>query len=47
MVKELIHDPIFLSIKSTDATILDKAVANDLLEHLFIIKLLVLEWPRI
>ena len=34
MVKELIHDPIFLSIKSTDATILDKEVANDLLETL-------------
>ena len=32
MVKELIHDPIFLSIKSVDATILDKEVANDLLD---------------
>ena len=34
MIKELIHDPIFLSIKSTDATPLDKGVAEDLLETL-------------
>lgn len=34
MVKELIHDPIFLSIKSVDATINDRSVADDLLETL-------------
>lgn len=34
MVKELIHDPIFLSIPSKKATIEDLDVANDLLETL-------------
>ena len=32
MVKELMHDPMFLSIKSTEATLLDKDVAIDLLD---------------
>ena len=34
MVKELMHDPIFLAGKSEDATKEDIAVANDLLETL-------------
>ena len=34
MVKELMHDPIFLSIKAVDATLLDKEIAEDLLETL-------------
>ena len=34
MVKELIHDPILLAIKSEDATIEDVNYANDLLETL-------------
>ena len=34
MVRELMHDPIFLSIKSVNATINDKSVADDLLETL-------------
>lgn len=34
MVKELIHDPIFLAIKSTTATKDDIQVANDLLDTL-------------
>ena len=34
MVKELIHDPIFLSIKSVDAKVEDRSVAEDLLETL-------------
>ena len=34
MIKELMHDPIFLAGKSEDATKEDIAVANDLLETL-------------
>ena len=34
MIKELIHDPILLAIKSTDATKEDIVIANDLLETL-------------
>jgi len=34
MVKELIHDPIFLSMKSEEATKADFAVAQDLLDTL-------------
>ena len=34
MIKELIHDPILLAIKSTDATKEDIVISNDLLETL-------------
>ena len=34
MVKELMHDPIFLSIKSIDANVNDINIADDLLETL-------------
>ncbi len=34
MIKDLIHDPIFLSIKSTNATADDLQVAKDLLDTL-------------
>lgn len=34
MIKELIHDPIFLAQKSENATIDDKQVAIDLLDTL-------------
>ena len=34
MIKELMHDPIFLAGKSEDATKEDKQVAQDLLETL-------------
>ena len=34
MIKELIHDPIFLSLKSEKATIEDLQVAEDLLDTL-------------
>jgi len=34
MIKELMHDPIFLAQKSEDATIEDKQVAIDLLDTL-------------
>ncbi len=34
MIKEIIHDPIFLAVKSAKATIEDVQVANDLLETL-------------
>ncbi len=34
MIKELMHDPIFLALKSEDATKADLSVAEDLLETL-------------
>lgn len=34
MIKELMHDPLFLSMKSTEATIDDIETANDLLDTL-------------
>ncbi len=34
MIKELVHDPIFLAQKSTDATIMDLQAAMDLMETL-------------
>ena len=34
MVREIVHDPMFLAIKSEDATIEDKQVAIDLLDTL-------------
>ena len=34
MVKELVHDPIFLGLKSTPATVEDFPVAQDLLDTL-------------
>ena len=34
MVKEIMHDPIFLSVKSKEATIDDLEIANDLLDTL-------------
>ena len=34
MIKELIHDPIFLGQKSEDATLADIQVANDLMDTL-------------
>ncbi len=34
MIKELMHDPIFLACKSEDATKEDITIANDLLETL-------------
>ncbi len=34
MVKELMHDPMFLSMKSSDATLDDIETANDLLDTL-------------
>ena len=34
MIQELIHDPIFLARKSTDATVDDLAAARDLLDTL-------------
>lgn len=34
MIKELMHDPLFLALKSDIATVEDKQVANDLLETL-------------
>ncbi len=34
MIRELIHDPLFLSIKAEEATIADTDVAKDLLETL-------------
>lgn len=34
MIKEIVHDPIFLSIKSTPATALDLPVMQDLLDTL-------------
>ena len=34
MIKELMHDPIFLAQKSDEATIEDKQIANDLLDTL-------------
>ena len=34
MIRELMHDPMFLSGKSEEATIEDVDVANDLLETL-------------
>ena len=34
MVRELVHDPLLLGIKSTDATVADLPVARDLLDTL-------------
>ena len=34
MVKELIHDPVFLALKSEEATAADAQIANDLVDTL-------------
>lgn len=47
MIQQLIHDPIFLSLKSEVATKEDLQVAEDLLETLIPIKIVASVWQQI
>ena len=47
MIKELMHDPIFLAGKSEDATKEDLQVAQDLLDTLMAHRETCVAWQRI